>query len=104
MTVLTSTSLPQTMPHPTPHTICSGSTSLPVNPGRAPPQTRCQAAVSQGARFKVNRPVTSKAVVQLLDVIEEVTGELQCEGSVEETDLMDEIHESFKEFQESPND
>ena len=35
--------------------------------------------MSQGARFKVNRPVNNQVVVQLLDVLEEVTEELQCE-------------------------
>ena len=40
MTAVTKTSLPQIMSQPTLYTISSGSTSLPVNPGRGPPQTR----------------------------------------------------------------
>ena len=77
VTAVTSTSLSQTTSQPTPSATSSGSTSLPTNPGRGPPQTRHQAAVSQDARFIVNRPVTSQAVVQLLDVLDEVTAELQ---------------------------
>ena len=102
MTVVTSTSLPQTMAQPTSSTISSGSTSLPVNPGRGPPQTRHQAVVSQAARFKVNRPITSQAVVQLLDELDKVTEELQCKESIEEANLMEKVHEIVKEFQESP--
>ena len=75
VTTVTSTSLPPTTSQPTPPATSSGSTSLPNNPSRGPPQTRHQAAVSQGARFKVYRPVTSQAVVQLLDVLDEVTEE-----------------------------
>ena len=40
--------------------------------------------VSQGARFKANRPVTSQVLVQLLDMLDEVTEELQCKESMEE--------------------
>ena len=79
------------------------STSLPVNPCRGPPQTRHQAAVSQSARFKINRPVTTQAVGQLLDVLDEVT-QLQCEESIEEANLMEEVHEIVKEFQSPTND
>ena len=86
MTTMTSTSLPLTTSQPTLSTFSSASTSLPVKPGRGPPQTRCQAVVSQGAKFKVNRSVTSQAVVQLPDVLDKVTGELQCEESIEEAD------------------
>ena len=57
--------------------------------------------VSQGAKFKVNRPVTSQAVVQLLDVLDKVTEGLQCKESMEEVALMEEVHEIVKEFQES---
>ena len=60
--------------------------------------------MSQGARFKVNRPVISQAVVQLLDVQDKVTEELQCEESMEEADSMEEVHEIVKEFQDFPND
>ena len=77
MTTVTSTSLPKTTSSTTLSTISSGNTSLPVNPGRGPPQTRCQAVVSQGTRFKVIRPVTSQAVVQLPDVLDKVTEEPQ---------------------------
>ena len=58
--------------------------------------------MSQGARFKVNRTVTSQAVVQQLDVLDEVTEELKCKQTVEETNSMEELHEIVKEFQESP--
>ena len=58
--------------------------------------------MSQGARFKANRPVTSQAIVQLLNVLDEVTEELQCKESVEETSKMEEVHEIVKDFQESP--
>ena len=103
MTAVTSTSLPQTMSQPTPSTISSGSTSLPGNSNRHPPQTRHQAAVCQGAGFKAKRPVNFQAVVQLLDVLDEATEELQCEESVEEADPMEEVHKIVKEFQDSPN-
>ena len=42
--------------------------------------------MSQGARFKINRPATSQAVVQLLDVLDEVTKEPQCKESIEEVE------------------
>ena len=92
--------MPQTTSQPTPST-SSGSILLPVNPGRGPPQTMHLAAVSQCARFKVNRPATSQAAVQLLDVLDYVTEELQCEESVE-VDSMEEVHETVKECQDSP--
>ena len=60
--------------------------------------------MSQGARFKINRPATSQAVVQLLDVLDEVTEELQCKESIEEVDLMEEVYEIVKISQKSPND
>ena len=88
------------MSQPTPSTISLGSTSLQVIPGRGPPHTRGQAAVSQGARFKVKRYVTSQAAVKLLDVLDEVTEELQCKDSMEEVDSVEEVHEIVKEFQE----
>ena len=40
--------------------------------------------VSQGTRFKANRPVTSQVLLQLLDMLDEVTEELQCKESMEE--------------------
>ena len=58
--------------------------------------------MSRGAKFKVNRPVTSQAVVQLFDVLDAVTEEFQCEESMEEASLMEEVHEIVKEFQEFP--
>ena len=58
--------------------------------------------MSQGARFKAYRPVTSQTVVQLLDVLDNVTENLQCKESMEEASLMEEVHEIVKEFQESP--
>ena len=58
--------------------------------------------MSQGAKFKINRPATSQAVVQLLDMLDEVTEELQCEENIEESGLMVEVCEIVKEFQESP--
>ena len=60
--------------------------------------------MSQGVRFKVNRPVTSQAVVQLLDVLDKVTEELQCKENMEEAGSMEEVHEIVEEFQEFPND
>ena len=95
LTSVTSASLSQTMFWPTQPTISSASTSLPVNPGRGPP-------VSQGARFKVNRHVTSQAVVQLLDFLDEFTEELQCKENIEEVDSMEKVHKIIKEFQEFP--
>ena len=56
-----------------------------------------------GATLKANRPVTSHAVVQPLDVLDEVTEELQCRESTEEASSMDEVHEIVKEFQEPPS-
>ena len=58
--------------------------------------------MSQGARLRANRPVTSQAVVQLCDMLDEVMEELQCEESMEEASAMEEVHEIFKEFQEPP--
>ena len=58
--------------------------------------------MSPGARFKANRPVTSKVVVQLLDVLDKVTEELQGKESTEEANSMEEIHEIIEELQESP--
>ena len=52
MTAVTSAPTPQTTCQPTLSLTISGSTSLPANLGRGPSQTMCQAAVSQGARFK----------------------------------------------------
>ena len=58
--------------------------------------------MSLGARFQVNRPVTSQAVVQLLDVLNKGIEKLQCEESIEEADSLEEVHEIVEEFQESP--
>ena len=58
--------------------------------------------MTQGARFKVNRATTSQAVVQMLDIQDEVTEEMQCKKSVEEVDQVEKVHEIVKEFQESP--
>ena len=60
--------------------------------------------MSQSVRFKANRPVTNQAVVQLLDILDEVTEELQCKEGAEEANPMEEVFEIVKEFQESPND
>ena len=103
VTTVTTTSLSETMSWPTLSATSSGSTFLQTNPGRGLPQTRHCAAVSQGSTFKSNRPVTSQAVVQLLDVLDEVTEELQCEESVEEATSMEEVQEIVEEFQEFPN-
>ena len=75
MTTVTSTSSPPTTSLPYPSATSSGSTAHQVNPSKGSPQTRCQVAVSQGARFKAYRPVTSQAVVLMLDVLDEVTEE-----------------------------
>ena len=37
VTAVASTSMPSTMPQPTPSVTSSGSTPFPTNPGRAPP-------------------------------------------------------------------
>ena len=58
--------------------------------------------MSQGARFKINGPVTSQVIVQLLDVLDEVAEELQCKENVKEVDLLEEVHEIVKKLQESP--
>ena len=58
--------------------------------------------MSQGSRFKANRPVTSQAVVQLLDVLDKLTEDLQCKESVEEAYSIKEVHEIVKEFQKFP--
>ena len=86
MTTVTSTSSPHTTSQLVLPTIHLGNTSVPCNSGRGPPQTRCQAVVSQGARFKINRSATSQAVEQLLDVLDKVTKEMQCEENIEEAD------------------
>ena len=52
--------------------------------------------------FKVNRPVTRQAVVQLCDVLDEVTEKLEYEESTEEAGSVEEVHEIVKEFQNSP--
>ena len=104
VTAVVSTSLPQTMSQPAPSATSSGSTSLLTNPGRCPPETRHQAAVSQDARFKANRPVTSQAVVQLLDMLDKVTEELQCEESMEEASSMEKVHENCQRISGVPND
>ena len=49
----------------------------------------------------INRSATSHPVVQLLDVLDEVSEELQCEKNVE-AGSMGEVHEIIEEFQESP--
>ena len=59
-------------------------------------------AVSQGARIKVNKPVTSQVVVHLLHMLDEVTEELQWEESMEEPSSVEKVHEIVEEFQESP--
>ena len=102
VTTVTNTSSPPTMSLPTPSTTSSGSTSHPINPNRGSTQTGHQVAVSEGAMFKANIPVTSQALVQLLDVLDEVTQELQCKESTEEASSVAEVHEIVKEFQESP--
>ena len=89
VTNVTSTSLPPATSWPTSSATSSGSTSHPTYLGRGPLQSRHQAAVSQGARFKVNRPLTSQGVVQLLDVLDEDTEEMQCKESVEEAGSME---------------
>ena len=104
VTTMASTSLQPNMSSPTQSATSSGNTSHPVNPNRGPPQTKHQAAVSQGARVKANRPVTSQAVVQLLDVLDEITERIQCEESAEETNSVEEVHDIAKQFQESPHD
>ena len=92
-TVASTSSLPN-MSLPTPSTTSSGNTSHPVNQSRGPLQSRHQAAVYPGVRAKVNRPATSQAVVQLLEVLDEVTEELQCEESTEEANSVEEVHET----------
>ena len=57
--------------------------------------------MSQGARFKVNRPTTRQAVVQLLDVLDKRTKEMQWEESIEEVNSMEEVHKIVDVFQES---
>ena len=42
--------------------------------------------------------------MQLLDMIDEVTEELQCEEGIEESNSMEEVHEIVEEFQEPPSD
>ena len=102
LTTETSTSSPQPCPY-LPHLLLVQEVPCTwLNPKRGPSQTRHQAAVSQGASCKANRPVTSHAVVQLLDVLDEVTEELQCEESMEKVSSIEEVHEIAKEFQESP--
>ena len=100
VTSLTSTSSPPTPFLPTPFATSSGST---VYPGRGPPQTRHQEAVYQGAMCKANRPVTSQAVVQLFDMPDVVSEELQCKESIEEARSVEKVHKIVKEFQESPH-
>ena len=49
---------------------------MQANTVRGPSQTRTQMAAPQDARPKVNIPTTDQAVVQLLEVICEVTEEM----------------------------
>ena len=102
VTAVTSISTAPMMSLTTPPMTSWGSTSHSVNLSRSPPWTKCQAAVSQGGRLRANRPFTSQAVVYLLDLLDEVTEEVQCEESMEEASIM-EVHEIIEEFQESPN-
>ena len=102
MTTVARTSLNPTTSLPTPTVTGPGDDPHSVNPNRGPPQTWHQAVMSQGARFNGNKPVTSQVVVQLLDVIDEVTEELQCKGNTEEANSMEEIHEIVDKFQELP--
>ena len=44
----------------------------------------------------------SQAVVHLLDAIDEVKGELQCEETSEEANSVKEVHEIVEESQEPP--
>ena len=76
VTAVASSSSPQNTSLPTTSITSLGNTSHLVNPNRGPPQNRHQAAVSQGARGKPNRTVTSQVVVQLLDMLDEVKEEL----------------------------
>ena len=103
VTTMANTSSPLAMSLPTPTVTSPGSVLHSVNSKRGPPQMQCQAVMSQGARFKANRPVTSQAVEQLLDVIDEVMEELQWEESSKEANSMEEVHEIGEEFQELPN-
>ena len=57
--------------------------------------------MSQSARFKANRPVTIQVVVQLLDMLDEITEELHCQECMEEASSMEEVNEIVKEFQDS---
>ena len=50
--------------------------------------------------FKINRPATSMAVIQLFDVLDKVNEEMWCKKNVE-VDLMGEVHEIVEEFQDS---
>ena len=77
VTTVTSTSLPPTTSLHILTATSPGSALHSVNPDRGPPQTWYIAVTSQSARHKANKPVTSQAVVQLLDVIDEVMEELQ---------------------------
>ena len=76
VTSVASTSLPPPVSLSTPTVTSLVSIPHLVNPNRGPPWARHQAAMSQGARFKANRPATSEVVVQLLDTLDEVTEEL----------------------------
>ena len=77
----------------------STSTSAPVDITRVPPQMRHQTVALQGASLKVNLSATSQAMVQLLEVINKVTEELQDEEELEGADLVDLVNETVEESQ-----
>ena len=99
-TAVASTSLPPKTFLPTPSTTSSGNIPPKGNPNRVPPQTKSLAAETQGGRVKINRPVTSQVVVQLLNVLDEVTEEIQCEEIAEEANSVEEVLEIAEQFQD----
>ena len=58
VTTVASTSLPPTMSLPTLTVISPGSATHLISPNGGPPEAWHQTVMSQGARFKANRPVT----------------------------------------------
>ena len=59
-------------------------------------------ATPQGARPRLNRPATSQAAVQLLEVINEVTEKLQGEEEVEESYLVYLVQDPVEDSPQQP--
>ena len=74
------------------------STSAPVSNSRVPIWTRCKTAATQGARSREIQLAANQAVVQLIEMINEVIKEMQEEEELERADLVGLVSETVEEF------